>query len=228
MLDLATQRPDLASLSTTQALYGLPTAGTCTNVDGSRSACLNYVLEVTNHTSKASDTARPEIFISGALHGDERIGPITAIELSRWLVERYDIDPWARRLVDTRVIIIMPMTNAIGVQDNRRTELGVDPNRDFPYDQSPSACMVTVTARGVNEIFRDRLLQLVMTFHGGMQAIGYNWGSFNYYRGQPHHSPDDNSQSEIAHQMSRFAGTGNVGGARRAIRILHPHAAAQA
>ena len=37
---LATLRPDLASLSTAQALYELPTAGTCRNADGSRSACL--------------------------------------------------------------------------------------------------------------------------------------------------------------------------------------------
>ena len=46
MLKLARLRPDLASLSTTQALYNLPTVGTCSNADGSRSACQNYVLEI--------------------------------------------------------------------------------------------------------------------------------------------------------------------------------------
>lgn len=78
---------------------------------------------------------------------------------------------------------------------------GIDPNRDFPYDQDPSRCMATVTARSLNEVYRARLLQLVITFHGGMQAIGYNWGSFNYYTGKPHRSPDDVSQREIAHQV---------------------------
>jgi hypothetical protein len=123
MLRLATTRPDLASLSTAQALYGLPTAGTCRNADGSSSACQNYILEITNRSSLAHELDRPEIFISGALHGDERIGPSTALALSRWLIERYDTDPWMRRLVDQRIILVMPMTNAIGVEQRRRDEL---------------------------------------------------------------------------------------------------------
>ena len=65
--------------------------------------------------------------------------------------------------------------------------------------------MQTIAARSVNEMYRSRLLQLVITYHGGMQAIGYNWGSFNYYRGSPHRSPDDTSQREISQQMSRCA-----------------------
>ena len=48
----------------------------------------------------------------------------------------------------------------------------------------------------------------MITFHGGMQAIGYNWGSFNYYHGV-YASPDDNSMHDVAAQLSRFAGTGN-------------------
>ena len=214
ILQLATARPDLASLSTTQALYGLRTVGTCRNADGSRTTCQNYVLEITNRSSAAADPARPEILISGALHGDERVGPATALALARWLVLRYDVDPWVRRLVDTRVVIIMPMTNAIGVEANSRAEMGIDPNRDFPYDQTPAACMQTVAARSINELYRARLLQLVITFHGGMQAIGYNWGSFNYRTGKPHRSPDDASQVGMVGAMSSFAGTGHVPGQR--------------
>ena len=112
-----------------------PTAGNCREASGQMAPCLNYVLEVTNRATLASDPERPEILISGALHGDERIGPATALALSRWLVEKYASDGWIRRLVDTRTILIMPMTNAIGVEQNRREELGIDPNRDFPYDQ---------------------------------------------------------------------------------------------
>ena len=160
----------------------------------------------------AADPGRAEYTL--ALHGDERVGPATALALARWLVERYDSDAWIRRLVDTRTVLIMPMTNAVGVDQNTREELGIDPNRDFPYDQNPSSCMATVCARALNEVYRARLLQLVVTFHGGMQAIAYNWGSFNYYRGKPHRSPDDVSQRDIANEMSRFAGTGRVPGQR--------------
>ena len=70
--------------------------------------------------------------------------------------------------------------------------------------------MATICARSLNEIYRSRLLQLVVTFHGGMQAIAYNWGSFNYYTGSP--IARQTSQVAIAQQMSRFAGSGNVRG----------------
>ena len=214
MRRLAMRRPDLVTLSTTQALYGLPTAGECRDPSGVRAPCHNFVLEITNRTSLHEHKERPEVLILGALHGDERVGPATALALGQWLVLRYDRDPWVRRLVDTRTILVMPMPNAIGVELATRDELGVDPNRDFPYDQHPSKCMATVTARSINEVYRARLLQLVITFHGGMQAIGYNWGAFPYYHGRPRRSPDDVSQREIASQMSRFAGSGNVRGNR--------------
>lgn len=133
---LAALRPDLARLTTTQAEYGLPSVGVCSNADGTRSACLVHVLEITNHSSAARDVERPQMLVSGALHGDERVGITTALELSRWLVERYDADPWARRLVNTRTVLVMPMANAIGVEQRRREELSYDPNRDFPYVQA--------------------------------------------------------------------------------------------
>ena len=131
---LATSRPDLASLNTAQALYNLPHAGNC-RLGGSRvEPCKTHILEITNRTSLAADPGRAEVLISGALHGDERVGPATALALARWLVERYDSDAWIRRLVDTRTVLIMPMTNALGYFRYTREENGVDPNRDFPYN----------------------------------------------------------------------------------------------
>ena len=51
--------------------------------------------------------------------------------------------------------------------------------------------MKTVAARS-EQLYRHHALQIVITYHAGMQAIGYNWGSFNYYHGV-YASPDDNS-----------------------------------
>lgn len=45
----------------------------------------------------------------------------------------------------------------------------------------------------------------MVTFHGGMAAIGYEWGSYNHMR--PHEkSPDDNLNKMIANSMSRYGG----------------------
>ena len=59
----------------------------------------------------------------------------------------------------------------------------MDPNRDFPYNQQPTQCMRTVTARVLNEVFRAHLVQTAITFHGGMQAIAYEWGAANHQHG---------------------------------------------
>ena len=55
-----------------------------------------------------------DVLISGAFHGDERIGPVASLELARWLCTQFDNDSWARRLVSSRRLLLMPMTNAIG------------------------------------------------------------------------------------------------------------------
>jgi hypothetical protein len=126
-----------------------------------------------------------QVFISGELHGDERIGPLSSLMLAEVLCELYGSDEWLTRMVDTRLITIMPMTNAYGYAHSqredgpgsaaaqpppgaagsslRRRRGQLDPNRDFSYDPaSPAGCMTTVTGRSVNEVWRGRLFQLAM------------------------------------------------------------------
>ena len=129
------------------------------------------MLEVTERASLGRSPERPDVLVSGALHGDEIVGPLVTLELGRWLLRRQAAgDAWARRLVRTRRLLLLPLTNAVGFAQRTRRELQHDPNRDFPYQpSSPSACMTTVAARSVNELLRAHLLQLVITFHAGMQ-----------------------------------------------------------
>lgn len=48
-------------------------------------------------------------------------------------------------------------------------------------------------------------VQMVVTFHGGMVAIGYEWGSLNHPKPNDG-SPDDNANREIAAQLRAYAG----------------------
>jgi len=57
---------------------------------------------------------------------------------------------------------------------------------------------------------------MVVTFHGGMVAIGYEWGSLNHPKPNDG-SPDDNANREIAAQLRAYAG------ARRNHRPPHRH-----
>jgi hypothetical protein len=64
--------------------------------------------------------------------------------------------------------------NALGFYQNRREELFIDANRDFPYDlYDPSKCMQTLAARTLNEVFQEHMIQLALTFHAGCEVIGY-------------------------------------------------------
>lgn len=98
---------------------------------------------------------------------------------------------------------------------------------DFPYvyalpDSQSHGCLSTRAAQGLVELWRSSLYQLAITFHGGMQAIAYEWGSPRHYGGGGGSnptataagtedllslSPDDNAQREIAEAMSDFAGS---------------------
>jgi Zinc carboxypeptidase len=113
---------------------------------------------------------------------------------------------WLARLVTTRRITVVPTANALGYYQNTREENRIDPNRDFPYDQmNPKACMQTIAARTLNEIFRQQLVQLSLTFHGGMEVIGYEWGAPSYSDYKK--SPDDAAQLNIARAYSQYAGS---------------------
>ena len=218
---LAAEAPQFVRLYDAQSRYGLPSPGSCTNADGQTTPCLHWVVELSNfggayaagspanHSQVlANDLAhRPQVFLSGNLHGDEQVGPMTMIYALEHLV-RHRVagdNAWVNRMLDTRRLIVMPMTNPLGYQRMVRTENGLDPNRDFPYNQQPSKCMLTLTARAVNEVWRDNLITSAITFHGGMQAISYEWGADNHVGGGSE-SPDDRAQYLTSHIMGNMAG----------------------
>ena len=82
------------------------------------------------------------------------------------------------------------MTNAYGFYHNRREELvtdhnsgyrtTVDPNRDFPYNNSPGLCMKTVVGQTIYRLFVENLFVSSITFHGGTNVVAYCWGSNNH------------------------------------------------
>lgn len=226
---LAGAYPALASLSDAQTEYGLPAAGGPSDCPFDRGdGCRNYILTIEDGAN--AGPATPEVFLSGALHGNERVGPTAVTEMAALLLEAAACEAsgrardegcqsrldgmgvgeasrrWLARLVSTRRIVIMPTANALGYFRNKREEDGIDPNRDFPFDILPrnsDKCMQTVTGRSINEVFREHLFQLSITFHAGMEAITYEWGAPSY-KGSL--SPDHNAQAEIANGYRRIAG----------------------
>ena len=96
---------------------------------------MNWVLELTDHETLANDPDRPDVLISGALHGDERVGPTATLELARWLL--LSESAWADRLLRTRRLLLVPLTNAIGYARGTRSELGMTRTATFRTNRSP-------------------------------------------------------------------------------------------
>lgn len=228
--ELADKYPEVIRLSVAQETYKLPYPKELTCVEDDASGelvpCKHFVVHLTNH-STLPDVNRPEVFISGALHGNERVGPITTVELIT-LMAKYatsyakgepdahadttteNTRKWLYELVNTRSIYLTPMTNAYGYAHDTREELGVDPNRDYSYMRKPEECMTTMTSRVVNELWRDHIFQLAITFHGGTRAVSYEWGSPDHYlrhnSQRSEKSPDHMAQFQIANLLANYAG----------------------
>jgi hypothetical protein len=65
--------------------------------------------------------------------------------------------------------------------------------------------MLSSTARVVQALMRENIIQLVVTFHGGMVAIGYEWGSLNHLKPRDA-CPDDVAHRDIADKLTGIAG----------------------
>jgi hypothetical protein len=114
---------------------------------------------------------------------------------------RYSLTIDDTRFANLRICVT---ANALGYFRDERTEEDVDPNRDFPYDvKDPEDCMQTIAGRTINEIYRDHMFQLALTFHAGMEVVGYEWGAPTWLGSL---SPDDTAQSSIGSAYSRYGG----------------------
>lgn len=239
--ELAKNYAEFVTLFTSQEKYGLPSS--CYPYETQHEGCHNTVIVIEDkkmYENVDAERARrelPDVYLSGALHGDERVGPVAMVETAKLLVQAITCQAkiygsiskkkckalkrkhtqkqlsWLGRLVSTRRIVITPTSNAKGYYNFEREERHVtsgggtnflDPNRDFPFDQSENRCMRTIAARTMNELFLDHLFQMSMTFHGGTELIGFEWGA--KVMPDDEISPDDNGQRILSESMAEYAG----------------------
>lgn len=180
-------KSEFANVDSANVLFG-----TKIIVEGNR-RCTPAVLRISDVSSIETDKQRPQILISGEIHGDERVGPSASLYTAELIVRSALCEikkdrktcreletigivkghrVWLTHLVTRRDIIIIPALNCLGYMKNHRNDGGIDPNRDFAYVRADTNCMLSTTAHILNKIFNDNIIQLVVTFHGGMEAIG--------------------------------------------------------
>jgi hypothetical protein len=225
------------SYFTAQEKYGLPK--TC-NLN--HNGCWNHILTITDSKiysrkiARKARSQRPDVFLSGALHGNERVGPVAIIEVAKLLVTAASCESgeapaevrcgefyskytkrevsWLARLVSTRRIVIVPAANSNGYYYNRREEGGFgDPNRDFAIDQMQSSTDQIISSTCMRTITARTINEL---FHDHLFQISltYHAGmeSISYAWGERlspkiHcHRPDHKSQDVVTMGLAQFAG----------------------
>ena len=113
---------------------------------------------------------------------------------------------WLAVLATRRETIVVPAANCMGYIQGRRGDAGVDPNRDYPYSRKDTNCFLSSSSKLFKALMESSIVQSVVTFHGGMVALGYEWGSRNHLRPKDK-SPDDAAHASIAQRMKLFAGS---------------------
>jgi len=203
LITLKEKYPDLIKVETAYERFNLPSP------DCNSDECPIYIVTLTHFKSLTS--TRPQVFISGALHGNEVLGPNIVIYLLEHLLENYEKDNWITYLINNRQLVAMPVPNSQGYFYNRRQEMYkgeyYDPNRDFPYDNNSSNCLNTLTGRSIVRTITDHMFIIGITFHGGDYAISYPWGSINHaVKSKGEEAPDDEAMRGVAEMLSRVAG----------------------
>lgn len=204
--------------------------------------CSPLIARVSHIDSLLTDVERPQVLLSGEIHGDERIGPEATLHTGYLMVNsaRCAIEGdtsacnklvnedglskpqivWLANLATRRDTFLVPSCNCLGYKASVRADAMVDPNRDFAYSRDRGResgqgsgndlCLRSTTAKIFNKLMELTLFQLVITFHGGMQAIAYEWGSLNH-RKPNDASPDDHANKQLGETFSYIGGYGFPG-----------------
>lgn len=185
--------PDLVELDTLQNLY---------HVSDCRDG---YQIQLVRITNENKVQQKPELLFVGGHHGNESISVIVPMYLIDHLVRSYDTDPYIKDLLDTREIYVIPCLNPWGYVNNiRENGDGVDLNRDYPYGVTNDP-LSTPQTNGIFELMEDHIFVSSLSWHSGLELIGYSWGA-SVHNTASDESPDDRAFSSVAQSLSQAAG----------------------
>ncbi|KAL4507060.1 hypothetical protein ABPG72_001853 [Tetrahymena utriculariae] len=181
----------------------------CSNTQSPQDLCKFIYAVITNY-SDPKHVNFTQSFFSGNFHGDEVVGPNVLTYMAKYILEKPDLN-----ILSKSYIVILPMSNPQGYSQNYREECSIkngkkictDINRDFPYNTTENKCFQSAGARIINYIWKKYLFTAAITFHGGMTAIGWPWGSKNHMttsKGQL--SPDQSAFYNLGKRMSEVGG----------------------
>lgn len=178
-------------------------------------------------TGPGDASKRPAVAFTANLHARELVPVELAMTIIQKLTDGYGKDPEITRLLDTRVLHVMPMANPDGHHQAERGEdwrknthpftggVGVDLNRNFPFKwdlgnggssshpssetyQGPSAVSEPETKAVKGFLSSIPNLKIGMDFHAYSNLVMYPWG----WTDKP--APDAKLLEAIARKLASF------------------------
>jgi hypothetical protein len=146
---LAAQYPQFATLYTAQESFGLPAAGSSSDCSFDTSlGCQNYYLTIVDSTAHPSNSESaqylPDVFLSGALHGNERVGPTATLETAKLILEAAYCESLPRY--------------------SKAPDLNTEDGSDWSLEvQEALACRENLAGIGIKDTQRKWLARLVTT-----------------------------------------------------------------
>ncbi|NLA49473.1 MAG: T9SS type A sorting domain-containing protein [Bacteroidales bacterium] len=128
--------------------------------------------------------ARPGVFFTSTIHGDETGGFILMLRLADYLLTNYGSDDRVRNILDNLEIWINPLSNPDGtyrqgdtiVSPVRFNANGYDLNRNFPDPATPNTVMQKETVDMISFLSRQKFV-ISANFHSGAEVVNYPWDS---------------------------------------------------
>lgn len=104
---------------------------TGTTLDREKKLVYERKLEIPNPPVLDRDLGKPGYLLTGALHGDEKMGTEICLYCIDKLLSGYNEDSQITELINSKVFYVCPLINSSGVHKNTSKD-GIDLNRNFP------------------------------------------------------------------------------------------------
>lgn len=141
----------------------------------------------------------PKVLIVGAIHGNEKLSSMVVMGVIGNLLDNYMDDDHTTELIRNRDIFFVPIVSIEGYQQNSRTVLSLDPNRNFNgYNLIEIESIPCI--QSLKNFHKKHNFKAVMSCHNSGKIYFYPWG-----RSKDSTNVDDNYK-DICQKMGKETG----------------------
>ena len=141
----------------------------------------------------------PKVLIVGAIHGNEKLSSMVVMGVIGNLLDNYMNDEHVTELIRKRDIFFVPIVSVEGYQQNSRTVLSLDPNRNFNgYNLIEIESIPCI--QSLKNFHKKHNFKAVMSCHNSGKVYFYPWG-----RSKDSTNVDDNYK-DICQKMGKETG----------------------